>query len=483
MSTEAGMTEVKRIADGPHILHIDRSVRPNGSKKLSASILTLPDANAEDMLLEPILERRRRVPEREPELNDIMPNKEQRESILQQAAVLAVHSLTKYVSEFKKYEDEPLFQFPQRRPLPKAHRTLTLPVATSLGEQFTVARFISLVKETYVTQLHLDEKSFEKRAIPCVNDTFANVSIRRAQMSPSTTDADRQLLHSLQLGPGLNDILRKMVTQTIKNYCPKGSDSTDGLAGLFKVINKAHLALAKPQDHDAALSALETIVDSSFLDCWRINCGYDSIAAYAASDPEPAEMLALAKKIVIKHAKRLIPKQPERFPDDSQYSAELSDQESDDMVYRNHRLLLRDAIYIVLLKRAISDGDFGRVEDFLGVTAVSLMGGGMENSCFEIIHFLHDLKDVWPEQFGNIMRDSMIVNYFKQGSNAMPADMSLSNLASYSKFFYEGHGWEDEWHSPKTMAEAIELVDRLDEKVTLKNITEQMAGDRECCVM
>ena len=397
MATE--MTEAKQIAEGPHILHIDRSARLDGSKKLSASLLTLPDANAEDMLLAPIIARRR-GPERETQINDIMPNKEQRESILDQAAILAVQCLTKHAPDFKNYADESLFQFPRRRPLPEEHRTRTFPVVSSLGEQFTISRFIALVRDTYVTKLHLDEDSFENRAIPCINDTFANVNIRRTQTSPSTTDADRKLLRSLQLGPGLNDILRKLVTQVIKNHCPKGSDSTEGLAGLFKVLNKSHLALAKPQDHEAAITALETIMEGSFLDCWRINCGYDSIAAYAASDPKPEEILALAKKIVIKHAKRIIPKQPERFPDDSQYSNELSDQEGGDMVYRNHRLLLRDVVYIVLLKRAISDADFGRIEEFLGVIAVGLLGGGLENTCFEIMHFLNDLKNVWSEQFG-----------------------------------------------------------------------------------
>jgi len=395
MATVTEMTEPKRIAEGLHILHIDRSARSDGSKKLSASLLTHPHAYAGNMLLEPIIARRR-TSEKQFEMHDIMPNKEQRESILHQAAILAVQSLTKHASDFKKYADEPLFQFPRRRPLPDGHRTCTFPVTSSLGEKFAIARFTALNRDTYVTKLRLDEESFEKRAIPCINDAVVNVSIRRALTSPSTTDADRRLLNSLQLGPGLNDILRKMVAQMIKNHCPKGSDSTQGLASFFKTVNKSHLALARPQDHDAAVSALETILEASFLDCWRINCGYDSVAAYAASDPKPEEVLALAKKIVIKHAKRVIPKEPECFPDDSQYSDELSDQEHDDQVYQNQRLLLRDAIYVVLLKRAISDADFGRIEDFLGVIAVGLLGGGLQDTCFEIMHFLYD---VWSEQF------------------------------------------------------------------------------------
>jgi len=199
MATATEMTELKRIAEGPHILHIDRSARPDGSKKLSASLLMLPHANvSEDMLLEPIIARRC-ASEKQFEMDDIMPNKEQRESILHQATILAVQSLTKHASDFKKYADEPLFQFQRRRPLPDEHRTRTFPVASSIGENFAIARFTALIRGTYVTKLRLDEDSFGKRAIPCINDAMANASIRRAQTSPSTTDADRRLLNCLHL--------------------------------------------------------------------------------------------------------------------------------------------------------------------------------------------------------------------------------------------------------------------------------------------
>ena len=59
----------------------------------------------------------------------------------------------------------------------------------------------------------------------------------------------------------------------------------------------------------------------------------------------------------------------------------------------------------------------------------------------------------------------------------------LNEQDMHLQFSYASYGWEDEWRSPKNMAEAIALVDRFDEKVTLKEITEQMASDRECCVM
>jgi len=183
MATATEMTEPKRIAEGLHILH------------------DAPHAYVEDMLLEPIIARRC-ASEKQFEMDDIMPNKEQRESTLHQTTIPAVQSLTKHASDFKKYADEPFFQFPRRQPLPGGHQTRTFPVVSSTN--FAIARFTALIRDTYVTKLHLDEESFEKRAIPCINDAMVNVSIRRAQTTPSTTDADRQLLNSLQLGPGLN---------------------------------------------------------------------------------------------------------------------------------------------------------------------------------------------------------------------------------------------------------------------------------------
>ncbi|KAF8067913.1 hypothetical protein FPV67DRAFT_1494199 [Lyophyllum atratum] len=472
MATE--IMEAKRIAEGPHMLHLERAPAPDGSKKLSASVLTLCHARSQDMLLDPIIDRRVEVSKGlNYSINDMLPNKEQRASILHQAALLAVQTLTTHAAGFKRYADHPLFQFPRRRPLPKEHRTRTVAVASTLGAQYTPARHVALIREAYLTKLNLKADTFHDRAIPCINDAATNNSIRRAQTSFMGSSTPLPYLYSLQLGPGLGDILKKMVKQVIKNHCPDPT-SRGGLAGLFRVVNKSHLGLARPQDHEAALSALDSILRSSFLDCWRINCGYRSIEEYAASNPTPEAILALAKKIIIKHAKRVIPKQPDRFPDDSQYSDELSDEGETDMVYRNHRLLTRDIIYIILLKSAIRDADFGRIEEFLGVIAVSLMGAGMENTCEEIMHFLCDLKYVWSEEFGNIMRDSMIANYFKQGSNAMPADTSVASLSNYSRFFYAAHGFEDEWRAPKNMDEAIGLVDAFDEKLAMKNLREQL---------
>ncbi|KAG5642472.1 hypothetical protein DXG03_002750 [Asterophora parasitica] len=265
------------LARGPHMLRIDRATAANGSKK--NSLLTLCNANPDHM-----------------------------------------HG-------FKKYADLPLFQFTPRRPLPEAYRTRTVPVATSSGPRYTPPRHLSLVQEIYLTKLDLTDGSFRNRAIPCINDSATNDSLRRVQEAATKDSKALENLDCLQSGLGLGDIMRKLVKHTLKSHCPPGSDEVQA---------------RRPRDR------AKMVLTGGLLDCWRISRGFDSVDEYAASNPKPEDIFKLAKI-------RVVPKQPHRFKDDHEYSADNSDSEGSDMVYRNHRLLNRSLIYIMLLKHAIAD--------------------------------------------------------------------------------------------------------------------------------
>jgi hypothetical protein len=54
---------------------------------------------------------------------------------------------------------------------------------------------------------------------------------------------------------------------------------------------------------------------------------------------------------------------------------------------------------MIELTSAISDGDFGRVEDLLPVLAKIFRGGGSNDYCMEILHFLANLKYIWMPKF------------------------------------------------------------------------------------
>ena len=60
---------------------------------------------------------------------------------------------------------------------------------------------------------------------------------------------------------------------------------------------------------------------------------------------------------------------------------------------------MRDLLYVAELVWAISDGDWGRVEDIIGPLAMIFRGAGSNNYSTELLHFLHNLKLVWGDDF------------------------------------------------------------------------------------
>lgn len=65
-------------------------------------------------------------------------------------------------------------------------------------------------------------------------------------------------------------------------------------------------------------------------------------------------------------------------------------------------LLLRDLLYVWEFEAAISDSDWGRVEDILCSLAKLFCRASFKNYCIEILHFVHRLKKIWPCAFGYV---------------------------------------------------------------------------------
>ena len=82
---------------------------------------------------------------------------------------------------------------------------------------------------------------------------------------------------------------------------------------------------------------------------------------------------------------------------------------ANDKAYQNLRLLTHDLLYVAELTRAISDGDWGRVEDMISNLAMIFRGAGSNNYCTEILHFIHNLKKVWK---GDGFEYGSLINLF-----------------------------------------------------------------------
>jgi hypothetical protein len=75
------------------------------------------------------------------------------------------------------------------------------------------------------------------------------------------------------------------------------------------------------------------------------------------------------------------------------------DEVPEDTLGLNLKRLTGHLLYAVMLREAVRDGDFGRIEDFQGLLAAMFCAGGSKNYCYEILHFILRLHHVWPTEF------------------------------------------------------------------------------------
>jgi hypothetical protein len=227
-----------------------------------------------------------------------------------------------------------------------------------------------------------------------------------------------------QLGFGVFHLTMNLIWALL--HVHRGTLNQDGsLTHLFAVLEKVRLGADRPDFH-TLLAALTQILEGLILNAWRNVCGFSSLDAFAKSKPTTDEILKLAQNILetyatpaetieptekVSRAQKAIPGPSAASPlsESDNSSCESSDDESSshpapaipksDTTQENVVRLTRDLLYVVELVGAVSDGDFGRIEDILPDLACIFRGTGSNNYAAEILHFLFNVKEIWTPGF------------------------------------------------------------------------------------
>jgi hypothetical protein len=217
-----------------------------------------------------------------------------------------------------------------------------------------------------------------------------------------------------QLSFGIFHLTMNMIWAILNTH--RGTINQSGsLSQLFVVLEKVRLNAEHPDFH-MLLAALTQILDGLILNAWREECGFPSLDEFAKSKPTPADLLELARKIVMKHATPTMLRKPVHTPPKSQMPAPGDESESadesasdpppapltsspEDIIHENIVRLMRDLLYVIELVQAVKAGDIGRVEDILPDLACMFRGAGSNNYSTEILHLLFNLKEVWTPEF------------------------------------------------------------------------------------
>ncbi|KAK7035128.1 hypothetical protein R3P38DRAFT_3312220 [Favolaschia claudopus] len=318
----------------------------------------------------------------------------------------------------------------------RGHVTKQFPVRISTIEENSIAGNLAVHEDIFVTQLGLTHAELSKKAILAINDQ-ATQSFNRGCKAIRALDLSPFLRAQVfQLGIGLFHLCLNLVWALL--HAHRGHETIEGsLSYSFVLLEKTRLG-GKHPDYHTLMAALMQILDGLLLDAWRIECGRATLSEFAQTKPSPEQLLVIADNILCNHAT------PERNPSSSPV----------DNLRENTRRLVHDVAEVT---RAISDCDFGRVEDLLGNLAMIFRGAGSKNYCTEILHFIHNLKYVWKgDGFDNLVRDNMI---FNMGSGkGQGVDMNLEHNIGKIKQLFAAKGNYADWSRLANISAAIDVL-------------------------
>ncbi|KAK6978253.1 hypothetical protein R3P38DRAFT_3334302 [Favolaschia claudopus] len=400
------------------------------------------------MLLAPMMKRFRALAGLQYN-RDIRPSLDHLASYLDQVTILVISRLAAYEEEFEWISKHPDLQHIPRRPIPVGYKTKYYPLRASTIEEATVLGNLQYHDEIYIHLLKQDPESLSKYAIPSYNDQLTNARIRHKSVERREV---------FQLGFGLFHACLNLMWAILHTH--RGSVNDAGsLAYFFALMEKTRLGNDQP-DYHTLLAALMQVLDGIILNTWLRECGFVTLKSFAASIPTPETLRRIAHRIINKYAASTTSNDVD-IPGDSDESSDSgSDSEptpaatqsrptlnpKDDIAHHNLQLLTRDLLMVAILVRAISDGDFGRVEVLLPHLAMMYRGAGCNKYCTELLHFLQNLKYVWTPEFADIMRDNMIICLNGRGpGHCMAIDLNIEHLIGYLKNLLRVEGLDSTW--------------------------------------
>ncbi|KAJ7091714.1 hypothetical protein C8R43DRAFT_1092475 [Mycena crocata] len=443
----------------------------------------LRNAIPEHMLIAPIMKRFKAAPGLHFN-RDIKPSQDQLMSFHDQLIIVTIRILTTHTSGFEYLAKSDLLQHKERRAIPVGYITHQSPTRATTIEQATVRGNLLYHDEVYLNQFRRTSSSLSTYAIPSFNDQLTNARIRAAQLMRAQDTNAWNRREVFQLGFGLFHLCLNLVWAILHVHRGHIND-VGSLAYFFALTEKARLGNDQP-DYHTLLAALTQILDGLMINAWRRECGSVSLTVFAESKPSAEQLRDIATRILTEYATPMPPILTSQTDSTSDSEDSLSDSSEDsdhvehtpapplptnldpkdDVAHSNIRLLTRDLLVVAVLIRAISDGDFGRVEDFLPQLAMMFRGSGCNKYCGEILHFLHNLKHVWNPEFADIMRDNMIICLSGLGpGHCMPMDLNIEHLIGYLKILLKAKGMASTWDRLGNISAAIVHLQRVKKKI------------------
>ncbi|KAF8159104.1 hypothetical protein K438DRAFT_1986032 [Mycena galopus ATCC 62051] len=395
----------------------------------------------DSLQLLPILERRASAP-LITFAADIRPTYSQCQTMEKHLCLSIIELRIQNESGFEYIKSAPELQHPQYRPPPPDHQTDEFVLRTTKLDEGSGEGTIQVNDNIYVDQLKFAINDLDNTAVPSINDQKTNALIRAARLLRLGDLSALLRLDHYQLAPGLFHVELNLSWLLLKIHRGNGAD-LGSLQYFIGLLAKVRLGSAQP-DFETLVSLFKQVLAGAMLHFWEVESGM-SLKELAKSKPSASTLLDIALRIFTKYASGILE------PD--------SDTPDSDNTFHNFHLLMRDLLLFHFLQTSISSGDFGRVELLLGTLTMMFSGGGCSNYQTELLHFLQNLKKVWPEPFANIMRDNVLIS--PSGRTYVGMDKNAEFNINFQKHYFAAKGVHASWDFLADLAPNIPILRKL----------------------
>ncbi|KAL0563513.1 hypothetical protein V5O48_018552 [Marasmius crinis-equi] len=409
-----------------------------------------------------------------------------------------------------------ILQFKTRHQIPPLPKTSFFPLRITTIEEASTAGNLEVPRDAYVDQMQRSEESLNDMAVVSINDQLTNARIRSTQVLRHEDISPWEQRKIFQIAPALFHTAMNLQWGIRERHY--GSIRQPGsLSNLYSRMGKKRLGNDKPEYYPLR-DANAQILDGITICAWKemLPPSYPTLTAFLHSNPPPALLFQMSLNIIDKFAcplpnvtpppppkprkKRASPDSesmtatvptatpstpnsstpttataqvpqapaatpaPIQVPDPSQFlstsesppsQASSTKDPKEDVLHQNIRLLFRDLLYLRELDSAMKTGDVGRIRDILPNLMALFRGCGSAKYAIELLHFLDNLKQIWPKEFGIIVLENLLVNLEGHDDSFLGVDMNIEHIINEVKKLYAAKGIYASWDRLGDLSAAI----------------------------
>ncbi|KAF8189330.1 hypothetical protein BJ912DRAFT_967209 [Pholiota molesta] len=222
-------------------------------------------------------------------------------------------------------------------------------------------------------------------------------------------------------------------------------------------INRLPITISSPPTFRTCRDLVFVSLYARVLHCLLLVSGHASLEDYLAKVSGWEELYHHAEQIYSEYAS---PFKVEELRWQRERCKAVKPTEGD-MVFENALLFMRDALISREFTDAVKAGDSGRVVLVLKIWALSFRGNGRTKYAYEMLHFIHNITNAWPEAIRDIVLKNWLLNTTGNPNSFCEFDLTQEHLNFWIKNAYKAHGTNASWEWLEIIAPICDALRKL----------------------